>query len=534
MTMQLMLRRCLGRILKARSRKQCVSIDRQVVPQQWVQVYKRNATAVYFLVAPLIIVPGVGCKTIPPPSPTEIQVQALDHLDLAGTWKAGDLNSGAVSDNWLATFNDEQLNALVKEALENNLDLQVAASRVEQAAGYVDVAKSALYPAVNLFGSRRVSIRGGGSELSTPIQLLALGVSWEPDIWGRVRYARNASQEDYTSAKADFEFARQSLAAHVARSWFMATQTWLQHQLVEEIIQAAQELVRIAEKRLEVGIGTEQDVSTARANLGNLKDTSKQIVFAHEQSLRALELLLGRYPAAEIEARHDLPALPGLVPAGMRLDILERRPDIIAAERRVAAAFNRVAEAKAARLPQIPLTGDIGIIDAPSLDFKVRLPRIALDPESVLPDKRTVEIEKEIENPTGGIDANMLFPIFRGGALKANVTIRNAAQRESISNYARTVLVAMNEVESALGTSSTLAERETLLRQVVSDSQRALDLAMTNYRIGTQDLRLVQLQQMDLHAARITLLLVQTEQLIQRANLHLALGGSFEANPSVQ
>src|SRR5688572_28184913 len=110
------------------------------------------------------------------------------------------------------------------------------------------------------------------------------------------------------------------------------------------MVRAAEELVNLAENRFRVGAGNEQEAAMARASLGTFQDTSRQIQLAHEQALRALEVILGRYPSAELESRRDLPQLPGSVPAGIPLDVLERRPDMIAAERRVAAAFNRVGE----------------------------------------------------------------------------------------------------------------------------------------------------------------------------------------------
>src|SRR5690349_4739822 len=136
------------------------------------------------------------------------------------------------------------------------------------------------------------------------------------------------------------------------------------------MIDASQELVTLAEKRLEVGMGNEQDDALAHANLGSFQDTKKQVELAHQQTLRAIELLLGRYPAAELKARQDLPPLPGAVPAGLPMDMLERRPDMIAAERRVAAAFNRVGEAKAAQLPRLILNANVAVIESDVLQLK--------------------------------------------------------------------------------------------------------------------------------------------------------------------
>ncbi len=230
---------------------------------------------------------------------------------------------------------------------------------MKQAAQYVELAKSTLRPAVNLFGTGGINMGGGDA-----LQMLSLGASWEMDLWGRLRYSRNAYQATYASAQADFEFGRQSLAATMAKSWFTAGETALQIQLADEMIRYAQDLVTLAEKRQQVGLGNEQDIASARASLGSFEDTAKQVRLAHEQTLRALELLLGRYPAAELQARHDLPALPGPIPAGLPLEMLERRPDMIAAERRIAAAFNRVGEAKAARLPKLSLNANVSAISS--------------------------------------------------------------------------------------------------------------------------------------------------------------------------
>lgn len=441
-----------------------------------------------------------GCQTQPPPAATDIQQQALLSLVVPGAWKAGG-EVKPVADYWLASFCDAQLDALVAEAIAFNPDLRVAAAKVEQAGEYVNLAKAALLPSINLFGSGGVNMGGGDA-----LQLLSLGLSWEIDLWGRLRYARNASEETFASARADFEFARQSLAAATARSWFTATETAIQQRIADDMVVAAQQLLKLADKREQVGVGNEQDVAVARANLANFEDNAKQIRLAHSQALRALELLLGRYPAAELEAREDLTALPGPIPVGMPLQALERRPDLIAAERRVAVAFNRVGQAKAARLPTLSLNANIAGI---SSDI--------------------IELREDFENPTGGAGARLLAPIYQGGALTTQVEIRTLEQKEAIADYARIALRAIGDVENALAAGATLAERERLQQRIVADNQRALALTETRYRVGQSDLRSVRQQQLEVYAARLALLRVQSEQLAQRVNLHLALGGSFEA-----
>jgi multidrug efflux system outer membrane protein len=454
-----------------------------------------------------IVLPGLflflitACALQPPPTPEELRQQALTDVTLPSVWKSGDITAGIV-DNWLSTFDDAQLNALVGEAITHNPDLRIAAARVEQSAEYVELAKAALRPTVNLLGTGGFNM--GGGDVSSALQGISLGVSWEPDLWGRMRYGRDAYQATYASMQADFEFGRQSLAATMAKSWFTAGETWLQIQIAEDMVKAAQELVMLSEKRLQVGLGDEQDVALARANLGTFQDTAKQVGLAHEQTLRALELLLGRYPAAELEARQDLPGLPVPIPKGLPLEMLERRPDLIAADRRVAAAFNRVGEAKAARLPRIILNANVAAIQSDILQLK-----------------------NDFENPIGGAGAKMIAPIYQGGALKTQVEIRTLEQKEAVAQYARLALRALGEVENALAAGATLEERAQLLQRTVVENQRALALAQTSYRVGKTDLRGIQQQQLSVYSARLTLLRVQSEQLAQRVNLYLALGGSF-------
>ena len=189
--------------------------------------------------------------------------------------------------------------------------------------------------------------------------------------------------------------------------------------------------------------------------------------------------------------------------------MLERRPDMIAAERRVAAAFNRVGEAKAAMLPRIILSANIATIQS---DF--------------------LQLKEDFENPTGGVGAKLIAPIYQGGSLKTQVKIRTLEQKEATADYARMALRALGDVENALAAANTLAERDQLLQLSLADNQRALALARTSYRVGSIDQRSVEQQQLTLNSAKLALLRVQSEQLSQRANLHLVLGGSFESPPA--
>ena len=191
-------------------------------------VHKRKAKDRRFAGLTMVFcaaLPIAACVSDPPTlEDIHLQTGTLANMPLTEGWKAGAV-AGSITDNWLASFNDTQLNTLVAEAMINNNDLRVSAARVEQAGQYVELAQSALRPAVNIFGTGGANMGGGDA-----LQYFSLGASWELDLWGRLRYGRNAYQATYASAQADFEFGRQSLAATMAKGWFTATETWLQTQ----------------------------------------------------------------------------------------------------------------------------------------------------------------------------------------------------------------------------------------------------------------------------------------------------------------
>ena len=395
------------------------------------------------------------------------------------------------------------MTAAVAEAIAHNADLRVGAARVEQAQLYAKLAGAKLYPSVDFLAHGGGKLSGDGSGL----QGVVISATWELDLWGRVRYGRAASAAQAASAEADFVYARQSIAALVAKSWFLATEAGLQVEAARETIRASDELVRLADDRARVGVGNQEDVFVARAGVGGYRDVLRQLELGREQAIRALELLLGRYPAAAAAPSPQLPGFPGEVPAGLPSALLERRPDVIAAERRVAVAFNRVGEAKAARLPAIALTTGVSAISS------------------------DLFVLKDHSNPVWSVGANLLAPLFRGGALKTQVEIRTAEQKQAIAEYAAVGLRAFGEVESALAAEIAAREREQILTQVLSDSQQALGVVQTQFKVGSTDLRFVEQRQLALTATRSALIRVQAEQRVQRVNLHLALGGSFELPP---
>jgi NodT family efflux transporter outer membrane factor (OMF) lipoprotein len=447
-----------------------------------------------------------ACALQPEPKPADYSAEALAGVKPPGQWTAEGEAAGPVAGSWLATFGDTRLDALATEAMANNLDLKVAAARVQVASEYVKLADSTLWPQVNLLA------RGGGEMGGDSSGLNGVGLyaNWELDLWGRLRSARASTEATYGSAVADAEYARQSVAAMVAKAYFLAVEATLQLRLAEDTVATSQQLVTFAEQRQRIGKGDGYDAAIARGNVETFRDTVETLQLSRVQALRALEVLVGRYPAADVEVATQLVQPPGPVPAGLPSELLERRPDVVAADRRVAAAFYGIQEAKAARLPSISLTASVDDISSDLF---------------VLQDRN---------NPVWSAGASLLQPVFNAGALQTQVRIRTAEQKQSIAEYGQIGARAFAEVEDALSAEFAANRRATVLARAVTENQTALEFGRQRFKVGSGDLRAVAQQQLAVFGTTSALLRVQSERLVQRVNLYLALGGGFEAAPAAQ
>ncbi len=412
---------------------------------------------------------------------------------IAVEWAAPAEDTGAVDDGWLASFNDPLLMALVDEALDTqNPRMRVMSAFVDRAEAMARLGGAALQPTVALGGN--LSQTSGDSGNSADV---GVAVAWEADVWGRVQAGANAAEEQYRAAVEDFEFARQALAANVARSWYLSTELQTQEDLATEVVGILTELVRLVEAKQRVGQVTMEDVYLVRADLNEAENALRQVIGGQRQARRSLEILLGRYPSAEIESNGKLVAVPPAVPAGLPSNLLERRPDLLAAERRVAAAFFLSEEARLAQLPTFTLTGSVGS-------------------------------NSSIDGLFGNMAAGVFTPLFDGGALEAQLDAANSDQEAAIANYGLAVLDALQEVEAALTNEALLAEREEFLRAAMENNFAAYQLSTKRFNIGEiESLNLLQVQTRWI-GSRISHINIQNQQLAQRINLHLALGGSFE------
>jgi len=332
----------------------------------------------------------------------------------------------------------------------------------------------------------------------------SLDASWELDLWGRVRTAKSAALADLEATQADLAGLRLSIAATAARSWFALVESRLQVELAEETVRTYQLSVDQVRARYEQGVVSSLDLRLALSNLYGAQALLEARREQLDRSRRQLEILLGRYPAGALAAGTSLPSVEGHVPAGLPSDLLIRRPDLFAAERRFAAAEQRVSSARRAFFPRITLTGSAGTL--------------------------TGELENLVDGDFGvwSIAAGLTQPIFQGGRLQANFAQSKAAADQALADYAQSLLRAFGEVESALYAESVLERRQAHLSNAAEQSRAARELAERQYNAGIIDyINVLETQRRDL-AAQSELLVVRRQRLEARVNLHLALGGGFD------
>ena len=442
-----------------------------------------------------------GCKLKKPPATGQLTEEALPEKDeIPADWAAGVEDDGYVDDGWVASFGDPQLEKLVDEAIQDNLNLRLAAAQVERAAGLSRIAASSLKPTIGIGANAGGQVSSaqyqGQNVLSGASYGATLNISWEADVWGKLRARAAAGEAALEATQADFRYARQSLAAATAKTWFLATAAHEQVELIEQAIKLFEDILGVVEAKEKIGKVSQRDVFLASADVASSQESRELAQSGYEQTQRALELLLGRYPSAEIGSADAMAAVPPPIPAGVPSDIIARRPDLIAAERRVAAAFYQQEDARLARLPSFTINASAGYAS--------------------------------LTQAIGQLGAGMFAPLYTGGLLEGQVDIATADQEAAIAAYGQTLLNAFEEVENALANEVLFEKREKFLAKAVADNERALKKTKAQFDVGRIDLLSVLQIQARVLAARSTLIAVRNERLAQRINLHLALGGSFE------
>ncbi len=455
---------------------------------------------------------SAGCAWPPDVEHPELE---FDHPE---QWTADSDEAGepdrTVDVEWWTTFGDRAVDAAVLTALEQNQDLRAAAARVARAAAEARIAGADLQPSLGLGlnGARQranfvgLPFPGGGDEVISSTYEnfgVSLDVTWELDLWERLRSTTRAALADFQAAGYEYEGAYLSIAGQTVKACFAVAEARQQIALAEKTVESYRRSTDIVSARYEGGVRSPLEVRLA---LSNLSDAGANLELRRQRldaARRQLDLLLGRYPGARTKAPHSLPDVPPPVPAGLPAALLSRRPDLAASERRLTATLERQDAARAALYPRISLTASGGtasneLSDLLDWDFRV-----------------------------WSVVGNLVQPIFQGGRLRAGVYRADAQRTEALATWAAAVLKSFAEVETALTAERLLTEREIHLDSAAAHAEAAEALAVDRYRSGLEEYITVLESQRAALATRSRHLTVRRELLDNRVDLILALGGGF-------
>jgi multidrug efflux system outer membrane protein len=480
------------------------------------------------LLAALLI---AGCSVAPtyqrpdvsaPGAFKEAAPVAKDVAPAEGNWKKAQPAEEIARGEWWKIFNDETLNALELEALSANQDLRAAAARLGQARALEKSARSGLFPQVGLgFGPTRQlpspASQGLPADADTSPFTLWRGqatISYEVDLFGRVSTVANAARFDADKNAALFQSTLLALQSDVAQAYFMVRELDASQAIYADTVKLRKESLELFQRRYDAGDVSELDLARAKTELAAAESQSLGIARQRAVAEHALAILLGKAPAEFSFPQQPLTRLLVSVPAGLPSDLLERRPDIAAAERSMMAANERIGSAKSAWFPRLSLTGSLGYESNDLGDlFKSASRTFVFGPL------------------IGGM---LSLPVFDGGARAAGVDRANAAYEEDVANYRATVLRAFKEVEDNLANLRLLDDQNKAQDTAVGASDRAARISRVQYREGAVSYLSVIDADRSALQQRLTAVSLDGERARATVNLIRALGGGWDARLPVE
>lgn len=466
------------------------------------------------LLSGAVLVASCGTGSVPPSQASAVAGMAPQ------SWIASREAQAGVDNQWVSRFGDSRLTALVGEAVNANPDLVVVEERVKRA---VILARASQAPALpqadigaNGLRNRQVfiglPIPGASGPLAAQATTLgaSLNVSWEPDIWGKIAAANSAELARVGAEQNAYRAARASLAAQVAKAWFALGEANEQLRLAEESLQILQQTESAVEDRFAQSLGDEGGTAAqlrlARTDTANGREVIERWKGEVARGQRQLELLVGRYPQGRAGAGGvELPRLPSKPPKGLPSELLVRRPDVIEAERRFAAAVKDSQVADLARFPSISLTTSTG--------------------------RTSSELGDLLESDFGvwSLAGNLTAPILSGGRLKADFQVAQSQQKGALAALQRKVLDAFGEVEQTLIADDVYDRRIAATEAALKEALAADKASARDYAEGVDSiLTLLQARSRRIQLAG-QLVTLRQQRLSNRVDLHLALGGDFQA-----
>lgn len=458
------------------------------------------------LAAAVALVALAGCQTAPDYARPKVKIPAA--FKEAEGWRTAGVNVPEVG-KWWAVFGDPALDALVARIETGNADLAAAAARYAQARALVRAARADWLPQIDATaqaGRERLSEGrplSNGRSVAYDDVVVGASLSYELDLFGRIRNSVRASAAEAEASAADLAAVRLGLQAQLVSAYFDMRYLDARIALLRQTVDAFERAFSLTDTRHQGGIASGIDVSRAQAQLSSARAELSAVMIDRQRDEHAIAVLLGEAPASFAIPVAQTQTAPPAIPAGLPSTLLERRPDIAAAERRVAAANARIGVARAALFPQVTLGVGGGFETTGAALLSASNGFWALGPISAA------------------------LSVFDGGKRRAEVRRARAAFDEAAASYRQTVLTAFREVEDGLAAQRYLATQEKDQAEAAQAARRTSDLALIRYRDGAADyLEVTTAQTAALDAAR-ALLEVRNRQLQAATDTARALGGVY-------
>jgi multidrug efflux system outer membrane protein len=414
---------------------------------------------------------------------------------------------------WFDLFQDTVLRNIIHTTLQNNKDLLTATARIDETRYVVGIARANIYPSLNY------NLTGGGGKAGSDAEKIAAGfnsgylnagvqLNWEVDLWGRLRHAKRASQQQFLAETDNRNAILTSLVAQTATTYFLLLD--LDNQLIisQQTWQTRKERTKINTDRFEKGYSSEIDMQQAKQQEAvagaSTADLQRRIILV-ENNLRLLMGLTPGHLARGDSLYHQV--LPPDIPTGLPSQLLQRRPDIRSSEEALQAQFEQIGIAKANLFPTLSLTGVLGFA-SPQLST-------------------WISSSGYVANGFG----NLFGPIFQFNRNKNLIGVQEQRTRQAAYQYQQTVLIAMGEVDNALAEARNLATEYDYLQQQVDATERALVLTVARYDYGFSSYTEVLIQQNALFDAQLQASSVYQQRLAAIVNLYRALGGGWDVTP---
>lgn len=433
------------------------------------------------------------------------QLNIDDQLDVVATpasWQSADIETVNDQLRWLGNDSDMgPLTEIVTKALDNNPDLRISANRLRTSLAQQSITDGAR----SITGDLTLGAsRSGDTDSSTPDNQnfsLRGGLAWEADIWGRLASNSASAEQNVRATKNDLDYARMSLATRTVQRYFDVIEAVMQVALLEQNLEKLLQAQDLVDRRYDRGVADVLDMLQIQTNVATAKSNLASQQQTVIQRMRTLEVLIGSYPSGKADSSLTLPPLDDLLSAGIPTNLLEKRPDIMAAKNRVMAANYNLDVAKKALYPSLRVSGSGSLSGSEISDIA------------------------DIDELVWSVVGNMVQPILDGTRRRSTVVINEVALDTSLANYLKTVLNAFQETENALTAEVTLAEQEKHLTIAVDRAVYSEERALDQYSKGLVDiLSLVNVQRNRISSQQ-SLLRVKYRRLLNRADLHLALGG---------